>query len=145
MVFSSRVLNEVPFPWLMAVAQLGVGGVWVGLQWLVRLRAAPILDGPALQSLLPLGFYHAAGVALTSLSVGAGSVSFSQIVKAMEPFFSAIMSVVATGKVLHPVVYLTLLPVVGGVSIAVAKELDYRWVGQGVTTSCAQSTNKPQA
>ena len=125
---NKRCLNAVPFPWLMAVAQLGVGSLWVSLQWMVRVRPAPGLDGGALRSLLPLGFYHAAGVALTSLSVGAGSVSFSQIVKAMEPFFSAIMSVVATGKVLNPMVYITLVPVVGGVSLAVAKELDYRCV-----------------
>ena len=55
--------------------------------------------------------------------IAAGAVSFTHIVKALEPFFSAMMSIFFTKKVMHPNVYLSLIPVVGGVGLACLKEL----------------------
>lgn len=82
---------------------------------------------PQLQPLVTVGFWHGIGQVATVLSLGAGAVSFTHIVKALEPFFSAMVSAVVSHEVLKPQVYATLLPVVGGVALAVAAELSFSW------------------
>ena len=62
------------------------------------------------------------------LSLGAGPVSFTHIVKAMEPFFSAIVSGIYFKKWMKAPVYATLIPVVGGVGYACMKELNFSWL-----------------
>ncbi len=62
------------------------------------------------------------------MSLGAGPVSFTHIVKALEPFFSAVVSAVVFGKWMHPMVYATLIPVVGGVAYACLKERSFSWL-----------------
>ena len=63
------------------------------------------------------------------LSLGAGAVSFTHIVKASEPVVSAALSAVMLGAIYHPITYLTLLPIVGGVALASLKELSFTWLG----------------
>lgn len=65
------------------------------------------------------------------VSLGAGPVSFTHIVKALEPFFSAIVAALYFGKWMHPVVYATLVPVVGGVGYACLKEKSFSWLAFG--------------
>jgi len=68
------------------------------------------------------------GQELSMMSLNAGAVSFTHIVKALEPFFSAVVSAVVFGKWMHPVVYATLIPVVGGVAYACLKERAFSWL-----------------
>ena len=68
------------------------------------------------------------GQELSMMSLGAGPVSFTHIVKALEPFFSAVVSAVVFGKWMHPMVYATLIPVVGGVAYACLKERSFSWL-----------------
>ncbi len=69
-----------------------------------------------------------AGQELSMMSLNAGAVSFTHIVKALEPFFSALVSGVVFGKWMNPVVYATLVPVVGGVAYACLKERAFSWL-----------------
>jgi solute carrier family 35 protein E1 len=62
------------------------------------------------------------------VSLGAGAVSFTHIVKALEPFFSALVSALVFGKWMKPQVYATLIPVVGGVGYACLKERNFSWL-----------------
>ncbi|CAM9284859.1 unnamed protein product, partial [Phaeothamnion confervicola] len=65
------------------------------------------------------------------LSLGAGAVSFTHIVKAAEPLFTALFSAAFLKQYFHPLVYATLLPVVAGVSLASMKELSFSWLALG--------------
>merc|ERR1711871_1804967 len=65
------------------------------------------------------------------ISLGAGAVSFTHIVKASEPVVSAALSAVMLGAFYSPITYLTLLPIVGGVALASLKELSFTWLGFG--------------
>jgi solute carrier family 35 protein E1 len=65
------------------------------------------------------------------VSLGAGPVSFTHIVKAMEPFFSALVSALLSNKWMPWYVYATLLPVVGGVGYASYKETNFSWLAFG--------------
>jgi solute carrier family 35, member E1 len=57
--------------------------------------------------------------------LGAGPVSFTHIVKALEPVFSALVSGIVLKEWLSPTVYLTLIPVIGGVGYACLKERSF--------------------
>lgn len=126
-IVNKQVLNAFPLPVTVATVQLGVGTVYVALCWLLRLRATPRTTEAGLKGLLPIAAYHGSGQLFTVLSLGAAAVSFTHIVKAMEPFFSALVAAVCFRQVFKPQVYLSLLPVVVGVSVACANDVSFGW------------------
>lgn len=65
------------------------------------------------------------------LSLGAGAVSFTHIVKAAEPVFTAGFSAALLGQTFAAPVYLSLVPIIAGVSLASLKELSFSWVAFG--------------
>lgn len=67
---------------------------------------------------------------MTVVSMGAGSVSFTHIVKASEPFFSTVINAVL-GTTNPLIVNLCLIPIVGGVALASLKELSFSWTSFG--------------
>merc|ERR1712032_424110 len=75
-----------------------------------------------------IGTYHSIGMLLSLISFGAGPISFTHIVKASEPFFSALVSAIVLGIWMKPQVYITLIPVVGGVAYACLNERSFSWL-----------------
>lgn len=125
------MLNVLPAPLTVGAAQFGVGALYCALVWLVRLRPFPTLTPSGKSAVGKVGFYHAMGQLASMLSLGAGPVSFTHIVKAMEPFFSAIVSGLYFKKWMKAPVYATLIPVVAGVGYACLKELNFSWLAFG--------------
>ncbi|KAJ1461178.1 triose-phosphate transporter family-domain-containing protein [Pelagophyceae sp. CCMP2097] len=122
---NKKVLQLVGLPWTVSVFQLAVGAVYSLLAWALRFRAAPTDLVAALKAAWPIAVAHGAGQACTVISLGAGKVSATHVVKALEPLFSAVGSAVVLGAVLPAKVYGALLLVVGGVAVAVAKDLTF--------------------
>jgi solute carrier family 35 protein E1 len=108
--------------------QFGVGALYVGTLWLLKLRPPPTLEPAGKKAVVTVGFWHCTGQLAAMISLGAGPVSFTHMVKALEPFFSAVVSALAFGKWMKPQVYATLLPVVGGVGYACLKERSFSWL-----------------
>jgi solute carrier family 35, member E1 len=73
-------------------------------------------------------FFLAATHVLGVISFGAGAISFTHIVKATEPVWSALLLGVFFREVLPLPVYLSLIPIIGGVGIASLKELSFTWL-----------------
>ena len=63
------------------------------------------------------------------MSLGAVAVSFTHTIKAMEPFFSVLLSALFLGDKPAPAVLLTLIPIVGGVAAASASEATFNMTG----------------
>jgi len=122
-------------PATVAAIQLGVGSLYTVCIWLMRLRERPRLTQKGRIAAFQVGFFHSLGQLCTVLSLGAGPVSFTHIVKAMEPFFSALISGLVTGAWMPVSVYLALLPVVGGVGYACMKEDSFSWLAFGMAMS----------
>ncbi len=112
--------------------QLGIGALYASLLWITGLRAAPKLTAKGKEICTKVGIYHGSGQLFSIVSLGAGPVSFTHIVKALEPFFSAIVSALVFGKWMKPQVYATLIPVVGGVGYACLKERSFSWLAFGM-------------
>jgi solute carrier family 35 protein E1 len=127
-VSNKRVLNELPLPATVAIIQI-ILGIPVFLP-------AFILKPPNYESyrfILPIlckiSFLHALGSLATVVSLSQGTVSFTHIIKAAEPIFTAVFSAFILGSVFPISVYLTLIPIVLGVGLASVKELSFSWLG----------------
>ncbi|EJK45492.1 hypothetical protein THAOC_35890 [Thalassiosira oceanica] len=127
-VLNKKYLNVIPAPLTVGSLQFGVGALYSVLLWVTSLRPAPVLTDEGNKAVRNVGFYHMTGQELSMMSLGAGPVSFTHIVKALEPFFSAVVSAVVFGKWMAPQVYATLIPVVGGVAYACLKERSFSWL-----------------
>lgn len=113
--------------WALSALQLLVGVLFVVPLWLTGLRKAPALTTDNWKELSPVGMWAALAHAFSVLALGAGAVSFGQIVKAGEPVFAAATNALLLKDIDHPVVYAALLPIIAGVGLASLKELSFTW------------------
>ena len=95
--------------------------------WLTGFRKSPSLTMDNWKEMGQIGLFTSLAHAFSVLALSAGAVSFGQIVKSAEPVFAAATNAVLLGQIDHPVVYLALLPIIGGVGLASLKELSFTW------------------
>lgn len=111
--------------WALSAIQLFFGVLFVLPMWLTGIRKSPDMTIDNWKEIAPVGLWASLSHAFSVLALGAGAVSFGQIVKAAEPVFAAGTNAVLLGQIDHPVVYLALLPIIGGVGLASLKELSF--------------------
>lgn len=124
-ITNKKVLNAVPLPWIQSCASLWMGVPLVLLFWLTGIRKSPELSVKEMGVMAPIAAMHAAGHLAAVVSFAWGAVSFTQIVKAAEPVFTAGLSGIFLGQVFHPLVYAALIPIIGGVAVASLGELSF--------------------
>lgn len=128
-IYNKQALGALPQPMTMTVLQFGVGSLLALFFWAAGLVKRPTLTPDLIKSVSLLAVVHTMGNLLTNMSLGAVSVSFTHTIKAMEPFFSVILSAMFLGDVPNPTVVATLLPIVGGVALASMSEASFNWLG----------------
>jgi len=104
---------------------MGAGILYFLPLWLTGARKAPKLSGSDLATLFPIAICHTGVHVGAVIALGAGAVSFAHIVKASEPVVTCGLNALLLGEILPLPVYLTLLPIIGGVAIASMKELSF--------------------
>ncbi|KAJ9677763.1 hypothetical protein PVL29_022635 [Vitis rotundifolia] len=128
-IYNKQVLKVYPFPVTVTVVQFAVGTVLVILMWGLNLYKRPKISSSQLVAILPLAVVHTLGNLFTNMSLGKVSVSFTHTIKAMEPFFSVVLSAMFLGEFPTIWVVSSLLPIVGGVALASATEASFNWSG----------------
>ncbi|XP_023000688.1 triose phosphate/phosphate translocator, non-green plastid, chloroplastic-like [Cucurbita maxima] len=128
-IFNKQVLKVFPFPVTVTAVQFAVGTVLVLLMWGLNLCKRPKISGAQLAAVLPLALVHTLGNLFTNMSLGKVAVSFTHTIKAMEPFFSVILSAMFLGETPTPWVVASIIPIVGGVALASATEASFNWAG----------------
>lgn len=113
----------------MTNIQFAVGTVLVLFMWTTNLYKRPKISSSQLVAILPLALVHTLGNLFTNMSLGRVAVSFTHTIKAMEPFFSVLLSALFLGERPTPWVVLSLLPIVGGVALASMTEASFNWAG----------------
>ena len=108
--------------------ELFFGFPYVGLLWLTGLRTKPKLSLENIKTLSSQGFFLAATHVAGVISFGAGAISFTHILKATEPVWSALIMAAFFGEFLPASVYATLVPIIAGVGIASVQELSFTWL-----------------
>jgi len=124
-IFNKKALNVLAYPWTVATIQMCAGVLYFVPLWLLGLRKAPKLNFEEIKTLVPIALCHTGVHVGAVIALGAGAVSFAHIVKASEPVVTCALNYLFLGQVLPLPVYLTLLPIIGGVAIASMKELSF--------------------
>lgn len=128
-ILNKKVYNYFPYPYFVSVIHLLVGVVYCLVSWAVGLPKRAPIDKELLTVLTPVAFCHALGHVMSNVSFAAVAVSFTHTIKALEPFFNAAASQFILGHQIPLSLWLSLAPVVFGVSMASLTELSFNWTG----------------
>ncbi|OAY78623.1 phosphoenolpyruvate/phosphate translocator 2, chloroplastic-like [Ananas comosus] len=128
-IYNKQVLKVFPYPITVTTVQFTVGSVLVLFMWLTNLHKRPKISSAQLLAILPLAIVHTMGNLFTNMSLGKVAVSFTHTIKAMEPFFSVLLSALFLGELPTVWVLLSLVPIVGGVALASLTEASFNWAG----------------
>jgi len=126
---NKKLLNAFSAPWAVSWVQLAAGIPIAMLMWATGFVKAPSVTKDDVLKLAPVGAAFAGGQVATVASLGAVAVSFTHVVKALEPAVNAIASALVLGQVFHPMVYASLAPVFLGVALASSSELSFTMFG----------------
>lgn len=130
-IYNKKSLNALAYPWSVATIQMCAGLFYFVPMWLLGIRKAPKLSKSDLKTLFPIALCHTGVHVGAVIALGAGAVSFAHIVKASEPVVTCALNAILLGQILPVPVYLTLLPIIGGVAIASMKELSFTFLALG--------------
>lgn len=128
-IFNKQVLRVFPFPSTVTAFQFGCGSLLVLLMWGFNLHPRPKITRSQFAAILPLAIAHAMGNLLTNVSLGKVAVSFTHTIKAMEPFFTVLLSALFLGESPSLWVLSSLVPIVGGVALVSLTEVSFNWLG----------------
>jgi len=126
---NKKLLSCFDATWAVSWIQLAAGIPIAMLMWATGLVQVPKVTKSDLLKLAPVGAAFSAGQVATVASLGAVAVSFTHVVKALEPAVNAIASAFILGQVFHPMVYASLAPVFLGVALASSSELSFTMFG----------------
>ncbi|XP_044489239.1 triose phosphate/phosphate translocator, chloroplastic-like [Mangifera indica] len=128
-ILNKKVYNYFPYPYFVSVVHLLVGVVYCLVSWGVGLPKRAPIDKELLLLLTPVALCHALGHVMSNVSFATVAVSFTHTIKALEPFFNAAASQFVLGHQIPLSLWLSLAPVVIGVSMASLTELSFNWTG----------------
>ncbi|XP_076951619.1 triose phosphate/phosphate translocator, chloroplastic-like [Bidens hawaiensis] len=128
-ILNKKIYNYFPYPYFVSAIHLAVGVVYCLGSWTVGLPKRAPIDSNLLKLLIPVAFCHAVGHVTSNISFAAVAVSFTHTIKALEPFFNAAASQFILGQSIPITLWLSLAPVVIGVSMASLTELSFNWLG----------------
>lgn len=128
-IYNKQVLKVYPFPATVTAFQFGCGTVLILLMWGLNLYPRPKVSRSQFAAILPLAVIHTMGNMLTNISLGKVAVSFTHTIKAMEPFFTVVLSALFIGEWPSLWVVSSLFPIVGGVALASFTEASFNWIG----------------
>ncbi|KAL3833143.1 hypothetical protein ACJIZ3_007879 [Penstemon smallii] len=130
-IFNKQVLKVFPFPATVTAFQSGCGTVLILLMWALNLHPKPKVSRSQFTVIFLLALGHTLGNLLTNISLGKVAVSFTHTIKAMEPFFTVVLSAMLIGERPSLWVVSSLVPIVGGVALASFTEASFNWIGFG--------------
>jgi solute carrier family 35 protein E1 len=118
--------GKVGYPMAISSLQLGVGAIYGIFLWLAPdAREKPKVTMSDIVKMIPVAFCFMGAHSASVFAMGAGAVSFAQIVKASEPAFAAVLAQFVYGKPVSKAKWACLPIVIGGVILASVKELDF--------------------
>eukprot|EP01102_Stenamoeba_stenopodia_P014125 TRINITY_DN4660_c1_g1_i1.p1 TRINITY_DN4660_c1_g1~~TRINITY_DN4660_c1_g1_i1.p1 ORF type:complete len:389 (-),score=97.37 TRINITY_DN4660_c1_g1_i1:122-1288(-) len=128
---NKNILRLHPYPILLTAVQFGFISIYTLalLQFLGRKVLSNINMKKIYQYVVPLSFGHIFAHLFTQISIGNVPVSFTHTVKASSPIFTVILSKLYLGEEFTRGVLLSLIPIMVGVSLSSAAELDFNFTG----------------
>ena len=91
--------------------------------WATGLQPRPQVSAPMVRALLPVALFHTIGHVSACVSFSQMAVSFAHVVKSAEPVLSVVLAQAILGETYPYYVWLSLLPIIAGCSLAAVKEV----------------------
>ncbi|KAF8028755.1 hypothetical protein BT93_E1418 [Corymbia citriodora subsp. variegata] len=127
-IYNKKALNVFPYPWFLASFQLFVGSIWMLVLWTLKLQPCPKISKPFVFALLGPALFHTVGHISACVSFSKVAVSFTHVIKSAEPVFSVVFSSFL-GDSYPLAVWLSILPIVFGCSLAAVTEVSFNFGG----------------
>ncbi|KAK1262111.1 hypothetical protein QJS04_geneDACA008975 [Acorus gramineus] len=124
-IYNKKILNVFPYPWFLATFQLFVGSLWMLFLWSSRLQPYSKPSKDFLLALLGPALFHTVGHISACVSFSKVAVSFTHVIKSSEPAFSVLFSSLLGTDRYPPIVWLSILPIVLGCSLAAVTEVSF--------------------
>ena len=105
-----------------------------------RLRAVPQIPLHTLKRVIPLAMLNMIAHAGAVISILSSSISFTHIIKSLEPLVSAALTALLLGQYFHWSVYLSLLPIIAGVALVSMHEVSFSWTAFNGATASSVTT-----
>ncbi|XP_041026852.1 glucose-6-phosphate/phosphate translocator 2, chloroplastic-like [Juglans microcarpa x Juglans regia] len=128
-IYNKKVLNAFSYPWLISTLSLATGSLMMLISWATRIAEVPNTDLEFWKRLFPVAVAHTVGHVAATVSMWKVAVSFTHIIKSGEPAFSVLVSRFLLGEMFPVPVYLSLLPIIGGCTLAAVTELNFNMTG----------------
>jgi len=129
---NKSLFKHFPYPWTVSTVHVLVGTIYCALAYLVGAKKAsfgrPISKKEFGMIFAPASM-HALGHIAANLSFAAVAISLTHTVKTLEPTFSAALQWLLMGQATPLPVLLSLVPIIGGVAMAVSGDLTFNLVG----------------
>lgn len=130
--FTNKYFLEIlPLPLTMTWFQFvfsSLGGLVLMLVFHIR-PFQKLNSCQLMKQILPLSFAYLLTYTLGHVSVGKVPLSFHHSIKASAPIFAVVLSRLFLNEIHDTSVYLSLIPIIGGVALATATELSFEIVG----------------
>jgi solute carrier family 35 protein E1 len=124
-LYNKSALNAFPYPMFMATLELFCGACIMLLLWGVRAVEPPKLPKGFWKALFPVACFHLVNHVGTCFALSKSAVSFTHVIKSAEPFYYCLVLGLFFRQRFHPLVYLSLVPVVAGVIVAAVTEVHF--------------------
>jgi|TARA_B100001142_G_scaffold27295_1_gene24516 solute carrier family 35 protein E1 len=124
---NKKTLSCFPYPWILSWIQIAVGAVFMLIMWRLNVFKPPEggFTKEKMKALVLPSIMHLIAHVSACASYNLASVSFMQVVKAAEPACSVLLLSLFFGKRYTKLVWLTLIPIVGGVMAGSASEVNF--------------------
>ncbi|WOG95635.1 hypothetical protein DCAR_0414961 [Daucus carota subsp. sativus] len=127
-IYNKKVLNVFPFPWLLASFQLFCGSIFMMILWGTKIQSCPKISKSFIVALLGPALFHTIGHISACVSFSKVAVSFTHVIKSAEPVFTVVFSSILGDTYPLPV-WLSILPIVFGCSLAAVTEVSFNLGG----------------
>ncbi|KAI9028201.1 TPT-domain-containing protein [Phycomyces nitens] len=128
-LYNKAILIDFRYPWTLTAIHTLCGSVGCVLLYLAGYFTPAKLGNQENLVMIMFSFLYTINIAISNVSLSLVSVAFHQVVRAMTPVFTVMISIAFLHKSYSRLIYLSLLPVVLGVGFATFGEYDYTMIG----------------
>ncbi|CAO3590790.1 unnamed protein product [Absidia cylindrospora] len=122
-------LFDFPYPWTLTAVHTLCGAIGSFMFWKADLFTPTQLGDCENMVMLMFSVLYTINIAISNVSLNLVSVPFHQVVRAMTPLFTILLSVMFLSKSYSSMTYISLCPVVLGVAFATFGDYNYTAIG----------------